>query len=262
MMKVKILFIIICLNLILVDAFSKEKTDRQRWSKDFDREFVYESSWSGNFRMRTDGWQIGGEYSKYKTYARTTIYQFELGLFKHAKQVRQNKDPNAGWFNSNGIKPFIYGKRYSLFSLQAAIGQKFLLAEKSNRNGVMIHYYYAGGVTLGLLKPYYLRVCGDDLCNFHEEVTYEEGVDNKFSSYDYIIGAAGFGKGWKLKFRPGLHLKTGLQFDWSSQDNMIKAIDVGVSINGYFSKVPIMISEENKFMFIGAYVGFSLGKKK
>lgn len=262
MMKVKVFFIAICFNLLLIDALSQEQAVRPRLTNDFDLEFVYESSWSGNFKLRTDGWQFGGEYSKYKTYAKTTIYQVEFGLLKHAKQVRQNKDPNAGWFNSNGIKPFVYGKRYNLFSLQAAVGQKFLLAEKSKRNGVMIHYYYAGGMTLGILKPYYLRVCGDDLCNTSEEVTYEEGIDNKFSSYEYIIGAAGFGVGWKLKFRPGLHLKTGLQFDWSSQDNMIKAIDVGVSVNSYLSKVPIMISEENKFMFINAYVGFTLGKKK
>ncbi len=254
--------VFLLLQLSLGEAFSQEESSRPKLSNQFDKEFVYESNWSGNFRLRTDGWQFGGEYSKYKTYAKTTIYQFDFGLYKHPKQVRQNKDPYGGWFNSNGIKPFIYGKRYTLYSLHAAMGQRFLLAEKAKRNGVMINYYYAGGIILGLLKPYYLKVCADDLCNTTAYVTYEPGVDNKFTSYDYIIGAAGIGMGWKLKFKPGLHFKTGFQFDWSSQDNMIKAVDVGVSLDSYFSKVPIMISKENKFMFISAYVGFSMGKKK
>lgn len=261
-MKVRIFLIAAFVQLLLVDAIGQEVPSRTRLSTNVGKEFVYESNWSMNFRLRSDGWQFGGEYSKYKNYSRSTIYQFDLGVYKHPKQVRQNKDPYAGWFNSNGIKPFIYGKQNTLAAIHIAMGQRYLLAEKARRNGVMINYYYAGGVSLGLLKPYYLRVCGDDLCSYYEVVTYDPAINNRFTSYDYIIGGAGLGVGWKMKFRPGLHLKSGFQFDWSSQDNMIKAVDVGMSIDGYFSKVPMMVTEKNKFLFVSAYVGISLGKKK
>lgn len=235
---------------------------KMKWSTNVQPEFVYTSYWSGNIKLRSDGWQIGAEYGKYKSNVKSTFYQLDFGGYKHPKQVRQNKDPYAGWFNSNGIKPFVFGKQNSLFALHLAMGQKLMLAEKAKRNGVMINYYYAGGVTLGMLKPYFLRVCGDDRCSYYEVVTYEEGVNNRFTNYDYIIGGAGFGVGWKLKFRPGLHAKTGFQFDWSSQNQMIKAVDIGVSVDGYFSKVPIMITDKNKFLFVNAFVGISLGKKK
>lgn len=261
-MKVRVLLVIACTIFFLNNIYAQENATRSRLSSNMPKEFVYSSNWSVNFRLRSDGWQMGGEISKYKTYSRTTIYQFDLGVYKHPKQVRQNKDPYAGWFNSNGIKPFIYGKQNTLIALHLAMGQRYLLAEKAKRNGVMINYYYAGGVTLGLLKPYYLRVCGDDLCSYYEVVAYDPNVNNRFTSYDYIIGGAGFGVGWNLKFRPGLHFKSGFQFDWSSQDNMIKAVDIGLSIDGYFSKVPIMVTEKNKFLFINAYLGISLGKKK
>lgn len=261
-MKVKIFLLITFVLFLLVNLFGQENPSRSKWNSGAGTEFIYESNWSVNFRLRSDGWQLGGEYSKYKTYSKSTIYQFDLGMYKHPKQVRQNKDPYAGWFNSNGIKPFIYGKQNSLIALHFAMGQRFLLAEKARRNGVMINYYYAGGVTLGLLKPYYLRVCSDDLCTYYDVVTYDPQVSNRFTSYDYIIGGAGFGVGWKMKFRPGLHLKSGFQFDWSSQNNMIKAVDIGLSVDGYFSKVPMMVTEKNKFIFINAYVGISLGKKK
>ncbi|MCO5247900.1 MAG: hypothetical protein M9887_02980 [Chitinophagales bacterium] len=225
-------------------------------------EFVYHQDWSANFKLRSDGWQLGFEMGKSKIYTRSLIYQIDLGLYNHPKQAKQNKDPYAGWFSSNGIKPFIYGKQNTLFALHGAVGQRFLVAEKAKHNGVMINYYYAGGITLGLLKPYYLRVCGDDLCTYYDVVSYHPDEDNGFIDYDKIIGGAGFGVGWKLKFRPGLHAKTGLQFDWSSQSSMIKAVDIGLSVDSYFSKVPIMVTKANKFIFVNAFVGISLGKKK
>jgi len=254
--------ITICCLLFSQTVFAQESDFRTRLSRDITNELIYTSSWSANFRLRSDGWQVGGEITKSKNYFRSTIYQFDLGLYKHPKQVRQNKDPYAGFFNSNGIRPFIYGKQHSLFALHAAIGQKFLLAEKARRNGVMINYYYVGGVTLGLLKPYYLRVCADAQCSRLEVVTYDPDSDNNFLNYDYIYGGAGFGKGWELKFRPGLHARTGLQFDWSSQDNVIKAVEVGISADGYFGRVPMMVIEKNKFLFFNAFVGISMGKKK
>lgn len=262
MNKKLLCFSIGLLGLLMSSASAQDGKSGKRLNTNFDKEFVYSSSWAGQAKLRSDGWQVGAEYSKYKTYAKTTIFQFDLGLYKHPKQARQSKNPYGGWFNSNGIKPFSYGKTHTLFTLHGAVGQKFLLAEQAKRNGVMIQYYYAGGLALGFLKPYYLRVCGDDLCTFYEEVTYEKGIDNNFTNYDYIVGGAGFGKGWKLKFRPGVHFKTGMAFDWSNQDNIIKAVDVGISVDSYFSKLPMMFSKENKFIFVNAFVGFTMGKKK
>lgn len=261
-MNLKTLLTFSLITFSILNIYGQENTSSPRFSTDLTNKLIYTSSWSGNFRLRSDGWQIGGEITKSKNYFKSNIYQFDLGIYKHPKQVRQNKDPYSGWFNSNGIKPFIYGKQNTLITLHAALGQKFLLAERAKKNGVMIQYYYAGGVSLGFLKPYFLRVCGDDRCTYYEVVTYDPDVNNHFTSYDYIIGGAGFGVGWKMKFRPGLHFKTGMQFDWSSSDNMIKAVDIGLSVDGYFSKVPIMTTDKNKFLFLNAYVGISLGKKK
>lgn len=260
-MKFRTLFTIALLMPIVI-LIAQEQPASSKWKNGVSKELIYTSSWAGNFRLRSDGWQIGGEYSKSKNYFKKIIYQFDLGLYKHPKQVKQNKDPYSGWFNNNGIKPFNYGKQNTLIALHIAMGQKFLLAEKAKKNGVMINYYYAGGVTLGILKPYFLRVCADDRCTYYEVVGYDPQVNNKFTDYDYIIGAAGFGVGWKLKLKPGLHFKTGMEFDWSNNVNMIKAVDIGLSVDTYIGKVPIMVSEKNKFLFLNAYVGISLGKKK
>lgn len=261
-MNFKTLLTFTLISFSIFNMYGQESTSKPRLSRDLTNRLIYTSSWSGNFKLRSDGWQIGGEITKSKNYFKSNIYQFDLGIYKHPKEVRQNKDPYSGLFNSNGIKPFIYGKQSTLITLHAALGQKFLIAEKAKKNGVMIQYYYTGGVSLGLLKPYFLRVCGDERCSTYEVVTYDPDVNNYFTNFDYIIGGAGFGVGWKMKFRPGLHFKSGMQFDWSSNDNMIKAVDVGVSIDGYFSKVPILYNDNNKFLFLNAYIGISIGKKK
>jgi hypothetical protein len=233
----------------------------RRLTRNIANEIVYEKSWAGHMRLRSDGWQVGAEFTKARNYFRSTIFQVDLGEYKHPKQTRQSKDPFGGIFGNNGIRPFIYGKQNSLFTLHGAIGQKFLIAERARRNGIMINYHYAAGVSLGILKPYFLRVCANVNCSELEVVTYEPGSDNYFLDYNFIYGGAGFGTGWRLGFRPGLHAKTGFQFDWSSQDDFIKAIEVGISADGYFGKVPIMVTEDNKFLFFNAYVGFAFGKK-
>ncbi|HPN20173.1 MAG TPA: hypothetical protein PK546_11535, partial [Chitinophagales bacterium] len=126
-------------------------------------------------------------------------------------------------------------------------------------------FKYAGGFTLAILKPYSLRVIPKPLTTATEEdlvhVTYEEGVDNSFLDYDRIVGASGFGKGWKLKALPGLHLEVGLDFDFGKNESVIKSLEIGVTSDFYYKKVPVMVAE-NKFLYPGVYVGFLMGKRK
>lgn len=225
-------------------------------------EIVYSKAWEVGFHLRTDGWQLGADIAKSRNYFKSNFYSIDIGEYKHPKQVRQSKDPYSGGFiNTSGLKPFIYGKQNSLYTIHGYIGQKFLLAEKAKRHGVMLNYYYQGGLAIGVLKPYVLQIWTDPREDIFVDVAYDKNTENKFLDPNYIRGSAGFGKGWKLKIRPGLSVKTGLQFDWSNQDNFIKALDFGLSADFYFAKMPMMVTEENKVIFINAFVGFSLGKK-
>lgn len=250
--------------MVFVAQAQEPAADRRagRQSPDIANKIVYSSAWGLGFRLRTDGWALTGEYSKNKNYFRSTLYQFEIAEFRHPKQERQNKDPFGGIFGNNGIRPFVFGKQYSMFALHASIGQRFLLAEKARKNGVMLNYFYSGGISLAILKPYYIKVCADPRCTSLEIITYDPSGNNKFLDYNYIYGGAGFGTGWGLKFRPGLHAKTGLQFDWSSQDDFVKAVEIGLNVDAFINRIPIMVTDENKFIFLSAYVGFTLGKKK
>jgi hypothetical protein len=156
------------------------------------------------------------------------------------------------------------------------LGQKILLVEKAKKNGMQLFYYYAGGLSLGILKPYMLEVIDPEsifiedgtpyfsktkYVDYNPDETYFLGyIDSGSSRFLAIVGGAGFGKGWNLKVRAGLHLKTGLSFDWSKSEGIIKAIDLGFSCDIYFEKVPIMLTN-NKSVFPSAYLGFQIGKR-
>ncbi|MCB0507125.1 MAG: hypothetical protein R2739_06280 [Chitinophagales bacterium] len=239
---------------------------QRREASNLNRDSVlYKSSWAAGGRLKSDGFSLNAEFTKSKRYKRSILFQVQFAYFLHPKQARQSSRYGGGGFFGDGFKSFVYGKQNTLFALYGGAGQKFLVAEKGKRHGVQIFLQYAAGLNIGILKPYYLKVIPKPLTTATEDdlvdVTYEEGVDNSFLDYDRIVGASGFGKGWKLKFLPGLHLELGMQFDFGENDSFIKTLEVGIASDFYYKKVPVMV-DNNKFIYPSAFVGFLFGKRK
>ncbi|MDB5229050.1 MAG: hypothetical protein JWN78_3243 [Bacteroidota bacterium] len=229
---------------------------------------IYRKSWEAGFRLRSDGFGLGAEFTRAKRFKRSLLFQVQFAYFRHPKQVRQQSPfGGGGLFGSDGFKPYVYGKQNTLFTLYAGVGQKFLLAEKGKRHGVQIFFKYAGGFSLGILKPYLLEVVDTSSITgntFANTVTlgYEPNNPNSlFLDHDLIAGAAGFGKGWKLKILPALHAEIGMEFDWAKNESFIKALEIGVAADFYFKKVPVMV-QNNKFLYPSVYAGFMLGRRK
>ena len=42
--------------------------------------------------------------------------------------------------------------------MKIGIGQQRLIGGKANKNGVLVNAFYYGGLSIGLLKPYYVNV--------------------------------------------------------------------------------------------------------
>ncbi len=49
-------------------------------------------------------------------------------------------------------------KNNNFYEFKASIGQQILIGGKGNKNGVAVTALYAGGITIGMLKPYYLDI--------------------------------------------------------------------------------------------------------
>jgi hypothetical protein len=225
---------------------------------------VYNEERTFNFRLSTHkSLSAGMEFGKLRTYNRTKIWMINLGEIKHPKEQRQSADPRA----SRAFRPFVYGKRNSLFVLRTAWGTKRYFSEKAKQKGVAIGISYGIGPSLGLLKPYHLALVyenetGGTYRIFHEK--YSERNADLFLDNTRILGASPFTRGiGQTTLLPGGNLYLAYHMDWGAFDEMVKALEIGVSVDVFSKKAPILVlDEQNKQMFINFFVNFQFGKRK
>lgn len=227
---------------------------------------VFEREWSLGARLNTDGYGGFFELGYRKTRQKVTYFQFELMEKKHPKEDRKPGDFRGvdGFGYVYTERPYIFGKQNNFYQAKFGIGQRRLIGGKGNKNGVEVSGVYYGGISIGLLKPYYVMV--QDPLNPRETKSIKYGMsplyDGVFLSRQSIIGGAGFGKGWgELSVVPGLHAKTGIRFDWARFNEIVSALEVGVNAEYYTKKVPIMALIDNKQFFFNAYVSLQFGKR-
>jgi hypothetical protein len=158
--------------------------------------------------------------------------------------------------------PFVYGKQNNFYQLKLGVGQQRMIGGKGNKNGVAVYGIFAGGLSIGLLKPYYVDVQDPPNSGETRQIKYSQADSALFMSQE-ILGASGFTKGWgEMKFAPGVHAKTGLRFDWGRFNNAISAIEVGANVEFYAKKVEQMVGVEPNQFFLNGYLAVVFGNRK
>lgn len=207
-------------------------------------------------KLNTDGYGIFYEIGKQKTIRTASIFQFELGERKHPKEERIT--PGQGLFLSN---PYVYGKINNFYYFKTGYLQQRLIGGKGNKNGVAVSVLYGGGLTLALMKPYYLKV--QDL-NTGEisDIKYENN-DSIFLDPLAIRGSSGFTMGFgEVKLKPGGFAKTALRFDYGRYNEVVSALEVGINVEFYAQKIPHMLRNKDNQLFFNAYAAILFGKRK
>lgn len=240
------------------DAKKKKRDQLIRREEEGLPSFVKQNAFGA--KLNTDGWGISYELGRAKTVKRATIYQIEFNEKKHRKEQKANRTTDAGGFIFFG-NPFVYGKENIFYQLKFAAGQQILIGGKGNKNGVSVYAIGAGGLSLGLLRPYYVEV--QDQPNTTRDVKYDSPDSLLFLSSPNIIGGASFAKGWgEIKFAPGLHAKTALRFDYNRFNTIVSAIEGGINAEYYFKDINQMVYNPPTRFFLNAYVSFLFGKRK
>ena len=226
---------------------------------------IYNHELSGGIIVHTAGWGIFLDVGKRQELKKKTIYEFEFTQLHHPKEVKQTIDFGFSFFGINSPKPFIYGKQNNFYLLNSSIGRQFMITERASHKGVEVGIKIVGGLSLGLLKPYYLDLLYPvDNSSTYRIVSERYSAENapKFLDWFSIYGGSGFGYGiGQIKFIPGLHLKSGLAFDWAAYDDFIKSLEVGIIFDAYYKEIPIMVLEKNQQFFPNLYVSLQFGKK-
>ncbi len=213
------------------------------------------------FHMYSDGWGAMFEKGRAKNPNKSTLYSLEFGERKHSKEVKLYDQSNGGGFVFG--QQLLYGKQYNFFFLKMGIGQSYLIGGKGNKNGVAVSALYKGGLSLGMLKPYYVDI-QDPISGQIIAVKYENGdgkYDNEFLSVP--LGSSGIFKGaGETQIKPGIFLKGALRFDYGRYNEVVSAIETGFTAEYYASEMPIMINNEAKKSFVNVYVALEFGRRK
>src|SRR5688572_29169506 len=113
---------------------------------------VYEKQNIFGIQLRTNGYGLFYELGKMKTNRKTNIYRIDITEIKHNKEEKLL----GGSFPFGN--PFIYGKINFFYPITLGFGQQYILGQKGNKNGVAVSAVYNAGVSIGLLRPYYVDV--------------------------------------------------------------------------------------------------------
>jgi len=272
--KKLILFILLAqagLTLQAQDDAGRPKTKQERKAEKRERiNAIIKQEEEGNLaylkqngfgiQLRTNGYGIFFEIGRRRTQRFTTTYSIELSEIKHPKEVK------SGGYSF--LSPYIYGKANNFYQAKIGYGQQYILGQKGNKNGVAIIALAQGGLSMGLLKPYYInsRGIGGDIVT----IKYSQEDSVRFLSYEPTNSSAGFFKGWsELQLRPGLYLKAALRFDFGRFNESVNAIEVGMSVEGYAKKIDIMAPVHDdrlgagpQRIFYQGHIAFVFGRRK
>ena len=229
---------------------------------------------SGGLRLNTDGWSVfvdrgsirSQESKLHDQLFSVRLIQLELIEHKDPKETKRSVTDNTPNGGTEKTKPFVFGKINNFYALKLGYGLRKLIAGKPEPGTVSIHWVMAGGLSLGMEKPYYLDgyVPQD---NFGTLVPatfkYTDSTRESFLTEPYIRGSAGFAKGLgEIQFVPGIHAKTALHFDFAASKKTVMAVETGMNIEYYTRGIVIMANQDVKPIFFNLYAALQFGRRK
>ncbi len=235
---------------ISINGYSQGEIDKQ--DKVF---FRNERSWSGS--LNSNGWGVNYRYAKRLSAFSSIVFDVDLASIRHPKEVKSQSPYKGGWGRS-----YVFGKTNEAFSLRAGTGYQKELFSKFDQGGISVRFFAGGGLSLALLKPvYYQKVTGYNSTTM--ELTYEASLfdpDYMQSAYDILDRESFFMGINESKFIPGVFARSGLCFEYSSEDRLIHALEGGLQLEGFLKKLPILAIDDNRQLFLTLFVTYRFGK--
>jgi hypothetical protein len=202
--------------------------------------------------LNTDGYGISYREGKRLNFLNKRIFDFDLGVLKHPKEVRLVNPA----YQTPGT--FIFGKTNSVFYLRGGIGHQHEIFKKMDLGGVAVRYFVSAGPVITVEKPIYYKILRA-VSSVEFEIK-EEKFDVKQHDPTMIYSRSSFFKGInETKVLPGIYAKGGFNFEYSKQDKLIHAIELGAQINAFPRKIEIMATESNKAVFFSLFASYRFG---
>ncbi|MDG1158016.1 MAG: hypothetical protein P8N19_00890 [Flavobacteriales bacterium] len=246
------------LNLFFTFSFLvliSSRYQAQNVQVDDDIKVLFSHEISGGLHLHTAGGGLFGQYAKYQDASNLLLFGFEMLYMKHEKEIRS--------FNPvyDDSRSYVIGKQNSFFVFRPSIGKQRIITSKQRKSGVRVGYSWHLGPSLGVTKPVYLEIG-------YPSIPYEYLAVEKYDPAEHfsnnIYGRASALNGLdELKLHPGAFVKFALNFEYSSENDGLKGLEVGAVLDAYATDIPILadLYGTNKQFFLNAYVNFFFGRK-
>lgn len=240
----KLLIVAVLIVFGAISLFGQGELDEQQ-------KVFFRNERSFGLLLNSDGLGLSYRGAKRKDYRNKRLFEIDAGTLKDPREYKQQSQ----WTQGNS---YIFGKLNSTFFLRAGIGHQHELFKKADLGGIAVRYFYSAGPALAIYKPIYYEVLY--LIQGNEYEIKKEKFDASIASSQDIYGKASFTKGLdEAKVMPGLYAKGGFNFEYSKEDKVIHAIELGAQINAFPVKIPIMSGSENKSLFFSLFVSYRFG---
>lgn len=182
------------------------------------------------------------------------IFEIQFATIHDPKEASQTEKP---LLQGQGLKSYYFGKVNNAFALRFGIGNQKSMFNREVPNAFEIKRGYSIGINAALLKPVYVQVSGADVST--------SGIKayNPLDTTELVLGRTAFYNGLsKTKINPSLFFRYYWTFDFSKDDETIKALEVGVIGDVYLRKLRIMANDYNRRFFATVYVSYVFGSKQ
>lgn len=215
---------------------------------------------SGGIRLNSDGWSAFADLGSVKSQdSKHSDMFYNVRLLQ--LEVSEKKDPHEYTTvnkTSSGTDKYIFGKINNFYAVKLGYGSRKMIAGKPDPGTVSIHWVNVGGLSLGLLKPYYLNLNNGD----PNAIKYSDATKEEFLFPQDIQNAAGFSKGLgELKLIPGVHFKSAIHFDFSTNRKNVIGVEAGANIEYYSKPVQLMALQSGTPYFFDVYVAGQFGRR-
>lgn len=223
-------------------------------AQSLEKELIYEHELMVGGGLHTNGWNLSFLKITNKG-GKPHFWETDIWTLKHPQEIRINS-------NIAGGRSYIYDKINNFASFQAGFGRSVYLIEKERKGSVAILFTYSGGLALGVMKPVYMNVIkfvdGAPSFVYVDLERYDPNIHNS----GIIQGRGPFTSGLsELSILPGVYGKVGGQVRYKEENRSFSSLEVGLAVNAFYKKVPIMEFSQNKQVFISLYLGLRYGYK-
>lgn len=157
---------------------------------------------------------------------------------------------------------FIYGKTNYLFSVRPQYGREIVYFKKNGEDGIGISLIVAGGPSIGIQKPYYIKYDRTGRGQI-DVVQYDPNIHKELNR---IQGSAGiwqdFFKG--MSINPGAHVKIAANIDMNTFGNSLTGFEIGLTAEAFSRKPEIMSNQlsQNSQFYTAGFLTVYFGNRK